>query len=802
MTPLSDLHHNLPTPLSSFIGRQNEIVEIKLRLSKARLITLSGPGGCGKTRLAIQVAIDLQADYSDGVWLVELATLTDPALVPQVVASTLGIEKLIAPSFTDALIDYFLDHHALLLLDNCEHLIVACAQLAETLLRMCPMLRILATSRENLDIPGEVVWNVPPLSLPDPYSVPDHSNNVTVLSKYEKSEAVQLFVTRATAVLPSFSLTEQNAEWVSEICRRLDGMPLAIELAAARVKMLSVEQIVRRLDDIFQTLTVGRRTALPRHQTLQAAIDWSFNLLTPSEQTMLRRLAVFAGSWSLESAELVCKDQESAQEETLDTLTHLADKSMIMVDRSPGNDVRYRMLETIHEYAWERLRETGESAVYQQKHAETFLRLARQAERTRSSFFWPEIIEVDKLELDLDNYRTALAWCSLDQHGYEIRLRLASALAQFWQMCGYIREGRKVFDTLLSLKMDVSESVLAEAFCYAGFLAMYADDLEAGETFLNKSLALYRKLGDKSGIAWQLGWLGWVSVAQGKLSYAKTFTKQSYALHKELGDEFGAAVALVSIGEAEYLQGDLANAAAAFTESLSLVQDMGIEWVIGRRLIRLGQSACAQNDLQKAAALTKKGLITCVKSGDKSGATMALSALAVMASAQKDFVQAARLLGSVDALHQVYGTAMWYLDRLEYERCEQTLHSRLDEKTLMSAWDEGRLMNLDNAVEYALSEPKISDDLSQKEQHGGLTPRELEVAILIAQGKTNRQIADALVVGLRTVETYVSRILNKLSYDSRVQIATWAIEQGLVPRLPPGDEQDFGKTISTLNTRN
>jgi predicted ATPase/DNA-binding CsgD family transcriptional regulator len=773
--------YNLPAPLSSFIGRETEIIEIKQQLSRVRLLTLTGPGGCGKTRLALRVAVDLLADYPDGVWLAEFAPVADPMLVPQVVASSIGIQRRGNQTLTDALIDYSVNRNILFVFDNCEHLISACAQLAQTLLKSCPTVKLLTTSRENLNVPGEAVWSVQPLSLPDPQLWQNPAGRRSTLSIYEKSEAVQLFVARASAIESAFVLTEQNGGWVAEICKRLDGMPLAIELAAALVKMLNVEQIVKRLDDVFQVLTEGSRTLLPRQKTLEAAIGWSYDLLTESEQTLLRRLSVFAGGWSLEAAELVCMDQGADPGDILNKMTHLANKSMVMVDRTLDNEVRYRMLATIHEYAWERLNETGETAIFQRKHAEAFLNLVRQAQKTESNGFWPEIIAVDKLELDLDNFRTALTWCARDSSGYELGLRLASALAQFWQMRGYLREGRKYFEQFLSINKEASVPVLAEAFCFAGYMSIYADDLQRGEAYLKKSLALYQKLGNKNGIAWQLGWLGWLSVAQGDLSNAKAYTKQSFELQRELGDDFGAAVALVCIGEVEYLQGDLVKAEAAFEESLSLVRDIGIFWVVGRRLIRLGQIAYSRADFKKATALTKDGLLTCMENGDKSGVTMALVALAGIASGRGDFKRSARLLGSVEALQEVYGTAMWYVDRMEYTRFVETIRAHADEKYRLSAWHEGRSMDLTQVIDYAVHGLEISNARSDKYIYAGLTPRELEVAALIAQGKSNQQIAKTLVVGVRTVETYVSRILNKLDYDSRVQIATWALKKGVVP---------------------
>lgn len=787
--------HNLPAPLSTFIGRETEIDEVKQRLASVRLLTLTGPGGCGKTRLALEVARDLPPDYANGVWLAEFAPLADGDLVPQAVAAALDVHEQAGRTILDTLTHHLQHRRTLLVLDNCEHLVEACAKLAETLLQACPGLQILATSRENLGIPGEAVWSVPPLSLPDPRPWRDFSSRRNALPAYEKSEAVRLFVVRAAAVLPTFSLTEENGPWVADVCRRLDGMPLAIELAAARVKMLKVEQIAQRLDDVFQLLTEGSRTALPRHRTLQAAIDWSYNLLSDSEQSLLRRLSVFAGGWTLEAAESVYADQGAEPGEMLDAMTHLAEKSMIWVDRSPGREIHYRMLETIREYAWERLHESGETTLIQRRHAETFLAIARQEERTESKLFWPEITTVDRLELDLDNFRAALTWCALEASGHETGLRLAATLAQFWQMRGYLSEAREYFENLLPISEDVSAPTRAEAYSFAGYLSIYAGEFERGAALLEKSLTLYRDSDDKSGIAWQLVWLGWVYVAQRDLSRAKAFARQALAMQHALGDNLGSAVALVPLGEAAYLEGNFVYAKVVFEESLALVRDIGNLYIVGRRLTRLGQIAYAQADLQKAAALTKEGLVTCADSGDKSGATMALAALAGIAKAWGDFERAARLLGSVEALHEVSGTALWFVDRVEYERNIATVQAKLEQGALEKIWAEGRGLTLEEAIEYALSEsetptraPALLPAQEAKARFGGLTTREREAAALIAQGKSNREIAELMVVKVKTVETYVTRILNKLGYDSRVQIAIWAVEKGLASPLQPTDD--------------
>ncbi|MEK7327551.1 MAG: protein kinase, partial [Chloroflexota bacterium] len=363
---------NLPTQLSKFIGREKEITQLKKRLAENRLITLTGSGGVGKTRLSIQLASELLSEFPHGAWLVDLAPLTDPALVPQTAAAVLDVKPQGNQPVLTALTDYLRAKKLLLVLDNCEHLIEACAQLAEALLRACPDLRLLTTSREAFGVEGEVIVRVPSLSLPS-------LQNAT-LAAIAEAEAVQLFVERASAALPGFALNEANAPIIAQVCRRLDGVALAIELAASRVKLLKVEQIAARLDDAFRFLTGGSRTALPRQQTLRATIDWSYNLLSELERRLLCRLSVFAGGWTLEAAEAVCAGEGLESYEILDLLIQLVNKSLVAVEREQGEEARYRLLETIREYALERLAASGEAETVRREHAEFFLALAQEAD--------------------------------------------------------------------------------------------------------------------------------------------------------------------------------------------------------------------------------------------------------------------------------------------------------------------------------------------------------------------------------------------------------------------------------------
>ncbi|MBI1880268.1 MAG: helix-turn-helix domain-containing protein, partial [Chloroflexi bacterium] len=557
-TPL----HNLPFQLTSFIGREKEMAEIKRVLipfssqgsgagvqgeGGTRLVTLTGPGGTGKTRLALQVAAGTLTSFSAGVRLIELASLADPVLVPQTVATSIGLHEEANRPILKTLIDFLRPQQALLLFDNCEHLVEACAQLVEALLQTCPNLYILATSRETLGIAGEMTFPVPPLSTPD-------SRQPLPIETLLHYEAVCLFVERAATALPGFMMTDENAQAIAQVCHRLDGVPLALELAAARVKMLKVEQIAVRLADVFRLLTGGSRTAMPRQQTLRATIDWSYNLLPETERVLLRRLAVFAGGWSLAAAEAVCSKEGIEPEEILELLTSLVNKSLIGVERKQGADARYRLLETIRHYATEKLLGAGEIEQLRERHRDWFLELAKRAEpelwRGRDQVGW-----LNRLETEHDNLRAALDW-SLEAGQIEAGMRLAVALWQFWDERAYYQEGRNWLEAGLAQREHLPKTLLAQTLRAAGRLAAREHDFGLAEAYGEESLTLLRELGDKADLALAIRALATTIFTRGDLARSEPYDVENLALCRELGDKWGIAQALADVGWTAAILGD------------------------------------------------------------------------------------------------------------------------------------------------------------------------------------------------------------------------------------------------------
>ncbi len=461
---LDAYHHNLPVQMTSFIGREKEMSEIKESILTHRLITLTGSGGTGKTRLSLQVAADLLDQFPEGVWFVELAALSDPNLIPKMILSAFGIPEQSGMTILQLLMDYLREKKILLALDNCEHLIEACAKLVDALLNSAHVLKIMATGREALGVKGEVVWQVPSLSLPDVKHLP-------ALEQLSQYEAVQLFIERATLVQPHFIVTKDNAPAIAQICFRLDGIPLALELAAARVKMLSADQISSHLDDRFRLLTGGARTALPRQQTLRAMIDWSYDLLSENECLLLRRLAVFAGGWTLELAEQVCSDEKIDQYEILEMPGKLVDKSLvIMIEGSAGT--RYRILETVRQYAREKLFESGEGERIRDGHLKAFIDLAEQAEpeiRGHNQLIW-----LDQLDVEIENLRSALEWAQAQDA--ESCLRLASLLWRFWDIRDYGSEGLDWFTKAFAMTEGLHTVMRARALARASIVANNLND--------------------------------------------------------------------------------------------------------------------------------------------------------------------------------------------------------------------------------------------------------------------------------------------------------------------------------------
>jgi predicted ATPase/class 3 adenylate cyclase len=644
--PLSSLDshpHNMPVQLTSFVGREHEVAELKPLLVSSRLLTLTGPGGTGKTRLALRLATEESDSFAAGVWLVELAPLADPTLVPHTVAATLGVQEQPGRPILDVLRDYLRAKTLLLLLDNCEHLIEACAQLVETLIRAAPSLRILATSREAFGIAGEIAYRVPSL----PVAAPAHPGQPLDVESLARNDCVRLFVERATAVLPSFRLTTTNASAVAEIGRRLDGIPLAIELAAARTRVVPPEQIAARLDNRFRLLVGGSRTALPRHQTLLALIEWSHELLTAPERVLLRRLSVFAGGWSLDAALAVCGDGLGA--EVLETLAHLVDKSLVdvaqPVDIAEG---RYHLLETIRQYAQTKLQESGAAERIRDRHLAYFIHLAEEAEphlRRAEQLAW-----LQRLEREHDNLRAALAW-ALESDMSDQELQLAGALSYYWILRGKITEGYKWLDDALVLSerekskkpaegsyTPASEEKAHRAKALYGFawIQLATLGVKAAHAAVEEGLRLWRDLGDKWWTAVGLENEGLILILAGDRQTALARLEEGVALARQIEDRWPLATCLIRFGDALKQRGEAAAARPHLEEGVALARGVGDKTLLSEGLRELGSLYCLEGNLTEAACLTAEALANARAIGSMIYEFLGLYQLVIIACLQSD----------------------------------------------------------------------------------------------------------------------------------------------------------------------
>jgi len=645
---------NLPVPLTEFVGRQAECRELERLVRQTRLVTLTGTGGCGKTRLAIQVASKLVDDFGDGVWWVDLASLFEGDRVPYAIARVLGVQESTPQTLEEALAHYLRHKHILLVWDGCEHLVAACASLADRCLSQCPQLHILATSREPLGIPGECVWQVLPFRVPAP------SANTSISSKditeLLANDAVQLFVKRAALVNARFTLNEKNAGAVVEICRHLDGLPLAIELAAARMQSMTVAQIVQRLNDRFRWLTSVNRTTLPHHRTMQAALDWSYNLLSDGERALFRRLAIFLGGWTLEAAEQIVSEigpetSPLAPVNVLEGIARLVAKSLIVVDE--GEEMRYRMLETVREYARQKLIESGEFTELGTRHRDWFLRYVEECEpRLRRS---DQIVWLERLEADYENLHAALRWSfrrsERSMHDLEAGLRLIAALCQFWAMRGMLKTGRLWCDEAFQKSVPLTkqadrtiQAIYARALAGAGVLAYMQGDLPQANTFCETSFALACQLQER--------WLKAICLYvlsecernwRGDLEHAETLMVEGLALAREEGDPWLTAGMLLNAGLQALAQGKHAEARANLEEGLQLAEQAGDRWIFAALLSALGNQAYFLGECERAIALYERSLALRRELKDKSGIAGTLNDMGRAAYCQGDWTRAREL---------------------------------------------------------------------------------------------------------------------------------------------------------------
>jgi predicted ATPase/DNA-binding XRE family transcriptional regulator len=723
---------NLPLQLTSFIGREREIAAVRQRLSETRLLTLTGSGGAGKTRLALEAAAGLLSDFVDGVWWVELASLTDPALVPQAVGAALGLRDEAKRPLLDQLSDHLCAKRLLLVLDNCEHLIAACATCADVLLHAAPELRVLVTSREPLAIAGETTYRVPSLQVPDPEHLPP-------LAALAQCESVRLFVERGAAVLAGFTVTEANSPALGEICMRLDGVPLAIELAAARIKVLSVEELRARLGDRLRVLTGGSRIALPRHRTLRATLDWSYGLLAEPERILLRRLAVFAGGWTLEAAEAVCGGDGLPEAEVLDRLASLVDKSLVNLEWR-GDAGRYGMLETVRQYATERSVESGETDFLRQRHASFFLELVERAE---PKLFGPEQDAwYARLEAEHSNLRAALEWLVV-QGDTAQGLRLAGALWRFWEVRGHLAEGRSWLSEMLrragpdadaaarakallgtavcayylrdhtaaaaqlSASLELFRAVgdrqeTAHVLIYQGWMATDRGDFTAARLLFAEALAICQAIGDRHGIAWATARLGLVAWWAGDLATAEPLLKQGLALCRQTNDQLGTAQWTYLLGNVCYAKGDLDSAEALFEEAAPLCRAVGDRRDLGFVRIDLGIVAYDRGEVEKGGTRLKEALALFRELGDPMGITFSLLVATFGSLAQSQPARALRLGAATQSQFEAIGMVAPQDFVVKFQGAVGAARQMLDAEVADAAWTEGCAMSVEQAIAEAL----------------------------------------------------------------------------------------------------
>ncbi|WP_436501066.1 helix-turn-helix transcriptional regulator [Actinokineospora sp. HUAS TT18] len=753
----------LPVEVTTYVGRTTEILEVKRLLGVAPLVTLTGPGGVGKTRLALRVATAERAAFADDVVFVSLAELREPKLLINTVADRLGLGDRSTRSVTDVVVDHLRSRRLLLVLDNCEHLVEACARFIETVLTSCPEVVVLATSRQSLGVPGEHVLPVPPLAIPEPGESSD------ALQRYD---SVRMFLDRATAVVPSFTITDEHVDDVIRLCRALDGLPLAIELAAVRLRSLSPRQLADRLNKRFTLLTQATRSAPSRHETLQALIDWSHQLCTDQERTLWARASVFSGSFDLEAAEAVCCGADLPRDELIDVLDGLIDKSILLREENQGH-VRYRMLETVRQYAEDRLRAEGDHDRMRRRLRDWCLELTTGF---AENYVGPDQLDwVLRINREHANLRQALDFCLSGPAEAGIGLRMVTEVTEFWVMRGLMTEGRIWYSTLTDL-ISEDDPVRPAAAWRAAFLALVQGDLPAYESLMAEAGEVAERFDDDNSRAYIRHVRAYAALMGNEGAKSAELFRSAAETFKEQGDLSGELWSTYNSGLALALTGDLDGGRAVLRESIDRYAALGEKswrsWALW--------SLCAAEYLHgRYEAAEEAGLeVLRLQRQVRHQAVMAfaLHVLAGCSTHLGEYQRAARLLGGAMTLWQLVGASpgSYAAFHEPMQRDIMLVTSELGTERAAAEFMAGTTMSTDESVAYALREG-AKDQANP--QVVPLTKREMEVALLVAKGMTNREIAKELVISLRTAETHIDHIRTKLGSSNRAQIAAWVVAQ-------------------------
>lgn len=807
---LGDTPNNLPLHLTTFIGRDHELAEVKRLLTTSRLVTLTGAGGCGKSRLAFEIASTVLADYPDGVWLVELASLSDGSLLPQALATVIGLREERDRSLLLTIAEHLGPRRALIILDNCEHLLQSSSSLLSYVLVRCPRLRVITTTREPLGLPGEIICRVGSLRSPDPEQMPN-------LEGLRACDAARLFVERARLHLPTFTLTAENCGAVAQICHHLDGIPLAIELAAARTRVLTVEEIAARLDRRFQLLTGGSPTLVPRQQTLHATMNWSYQLLSPQEQALWQRLSIFAGGFTLDATELVCDDHLITREDLLDLLTKLIDKS-IVIAKEDGSTKRYLLLETIKQFGDERLHESGQREFFRGRHLTWYWARAKEADAMGSTGPQQQIW----FERESHNIRAAIRW-SKESRSVEAGLGLVCATFDFARRRGYLRELRYHLEELLALwdgpsteavlkamhdlastiyfqgDHDLAEqqyqglllkatqtgtpAMMASALTGIGLLAEKRGEYTHAQLMYEQTLTIYQALADQTLCSAALNNLGRVARFQGDHQRARRLHEEALAIDRRLRYSAGVAAAQGSLGLVAEELGEYEEAGSLHAEALTFWRQQRNHPLIALTLLHLGIVSMATGRLAEARSFIQESLVIYKELENQGGMAESLEGLAAVASAESRNEQAARLLGAATARQQTTRALPAPVRRQRYAQTEGQIRAQMQKAAYDKAWSEGRRWSLEETINAALQEGPSPDRATKAKAEArayGLTASELKVVRLIAKGLTVKEISERLFLSPRTVGKHEENIRAKLQLPTRIKVASWAIQNGLV----------------------